>query len=69
MKPLLACKENNHPKLIWGVPNPSLIGSYKIYRKKETVDYVEIAAVNGVTSYIDNAVNIEYLPVANQVAA
>ncbi len=66
---LIASKDNNHPKLVWGVPNPSSISSYKIYRKKETADFVEIATVTGVNSYVDNNVNIAYLPEANETAA
>ena len=59
---LVINQNTSHPKLIWQKYGTGY--QYKIYRKKETVNFVELTTITSdtVTSYTDNAVTINFGP-------
>ncbi len=64
-------KQSNHPKLFWGKFEGSGHTGYKIYRKKETPGFVEIASLsNSAKTFIDTTVIIiDGLSQANEAVA
>jgi hypothetical protein len=64
-------KQNNHPKLYWGKFTGTGHTGYKVYRKKETTQFVEIKSLSSATrSYIDTTITvIDGQSQANEVQA